>query len=49
MPAVVQTMRHGRFTCPNTYVWWAENEKEFEAVKKLTKTNPAQMVWINTE
>ncbi|MFY9386684.1 MAG: ABC transporter substrate-binding protein [Smithellaceae bacterium] len=45
MPAVVQTMRHGRFTSPNTYVWWAATEKEFEAVRKLTTINPARMMW----
>lgn len=42
--AVIQTMKHGRFTQPNTYVWWAKTQKEFDAVKKMTK-GATPMVW----
>jgi branched-chain amino acid transport system substrate-binding protein len=34
---VVQTMKHGRFTQPHLYVWWAKTQKEFDQIQKLTK------------
>lgn len=34
---VVQTMKHGKFTQPNLYVWWANTQKEFDQVQKITK------------
>ncbi len=45
-PAIVQTMKHGKFTQPHSYVWWAKTEKEFEQVKKLSKGS-VPMVWKN--
>lgn len=34
---VVQTMKHGKFTQPNLYVWWANTQKEFDHLQKITK------------
>ena len=31
---VTQTMKHGKFTKPTGYVWWAKTQKEFDAVIK---------------
>ncbi len=40
-PNVVQTMKHGKFTEPQIFVWWPKNKKEFDQIKKISKcSNP---------
>ncbi len=34
---VVQTMKHGKFSPPNLFVWWAKNKTEFDQVQRITK------------
>ncbi|MEE9912008.1 MAG: ABC transporter substrate-binding protein [Deltaproteobacteria bacterium] len=36
--ASMQTVRHGRFTPPNAYVWWAKTQKEYDQIKKITRS-----------
>lgn len=36
--ASLQTVRHGRFTSPGAYVWWAKTAKEYEQIKKITRS-----------
>jgi branched-chain amino acid transport system substrate-binding protein len=33
----VQSIKNGKFTQPELYVWWAKNQAEFDRVKKVTK------------
>lgn len=39
-PTVVQTMKHGKFTQPKIYIWWARTQKEFDKIKKVSYMNP---------
>ncbi len=39
-PTVVQTMKHGKFTKPKIFIWWARTQKEFDKVKKASYMNP---------
>ena len=42
--AVIQSMKHGRFTQPQAYIWWARTQKEFNQIKKMYKGS-APLVW----
>ena len=46
-PAVIQTMKHGKFTQASAYVWWAKTEKEFIQIKKESK-GTIPMIWQKT-
>lgn len=39
MPSVVQTIKGGKFTQPDVYIWWTRTPEEFENVKKASKIN----------
>ena len=39
MMATVSTVRNGKFTTPDLYVWWAETREEYKRVQKLTKSH----------
>ncbi|HQL00648.1 MAG TPA: ABC transporter substrate-binding protein [Smithellaceae bacterium] len=41
---VIQTMRYARFSQTNLYVWWANTQKEFDAVQKMTK-GTIPLIW----
>lgn len=40
----IQTIKYGKITPPNNYVWWAKTAKEFEQIRKITKSNIAP-IW----
>ena len=35
----LQTVRHGRVTPPTNYIWWTQTAKEFDLIKKITKSD----------
>lgn len=41
---VIQTMKYARFSQTNLYVWWANTQKEFDAVQKMTK-GTIPLIW----
>jgi len=42
---LVQTMRHGRFTQATGYIWWLNTQKEFAAMKQMSK-GTTHLVWF---
>ncbi len=36
--ATIQTVKYGKFSQPQLYVWWVKSKKEFEQVKKISKS-----------
>lgn len=42
--AFVQTVKHGKFTQPVSYVWWAKTQKEFDNIRKTTKGS-TPLIW----
>lgn len=42
---LVQTMKHGKFTQATGYIWWTKTQKDFDALKKVTKGS-TQLVWF---
>ncbi|MFO7568811.1 MAG: ABC transporter substrate-binding protein [Smithellaceae bacterium] len=45
---VIQTMKHAKFSQTNLYVWWANTQKEFDAVQKMTK-GTIPLIWYKTQ
>lgn len=43
-PLSIQSMRHGKFTKPDYYVWWTKSKKEFDMIQKQTK-NSTPLTW----
>jgi len=35
--AVIQSMKHGRFTQAYQYIWWTNNRAETDKIRKVTK------------
>lgn len=46
--AVVQTMKHGKFTEPHLYAWWTRSQKEADKIKKITKGS-TQIIFMNID
>ncbi len=44
----IQTVKYGKISPPNNYVWWPKTVKEFERIKKLTKSS-IPPVWKKIE
>lgn len=40
LPVVTQTIRGGKFSPADVYVWWTKTPDEFENVKKISKSTP---------
>ena len=45
---VIQTMKHAKFAQTRLYVWWANTQKEFDAVQKITK-GTIPLIWAKTQ
>ena len=43
--ASIQTMKYGKFTKPQLYVWWVKSKEEFEQVKKISKSPIPMMLY----
>ena len=46
--AGVQSIKNGKFTHPDLYVWWAKTQAEFDKVKKVTKY-PIPLKWFRSK
>ncbi len=40
MPIVIQSIKGGKFTKSDAYVWWTKTPDEFDGVKKISKFSP---------
>lgn len=40
MPAVMQSIKGGKFSPADVYIWWTKTPDEFENVKKISKSTP---------
>jgi branched-chain amino acid transport system substrate-binding protein len=44
LPALVQSMKYGKYTPAQIYIWWPNSQKEFDQVKAMSKyTN--RLIW----
>ncbi len=43
--AATQEVKHGKFKQPGAYVWWAKTQKEFDQIKKITKSS-TPVFWL---
>lgn len=44
-PALVQSMKYGKFTQAKVYIWWAKTQQEYDAIMKITKAS-FPLLWL---